>query len=143
VRDNPFQLLGVVFGSIFVLVGLAGFAVTGFGSLVGNVGVLGVFSVNPLHNVAHLVIGLLWLGSAANADSARAAAQVFGVVYLLLSILGFFAVGAALNTLALNTADNLLHVVSGGSALLLSILVPRFARRNVGKPEAAAAGRGR
>ena len=68
---------------------------------------------------------------------------MFGVVYLVLSILGFFAVGPALNTLALNTADNLLHVVSGGAALLLSFLVPRFDRRNVSKTKTAAAGRGR
>jgi len=123
--QSPLRLLAVVFGTVYLLTGLAGFIVTGFGSLVSSVGVLAVFELNPLHNLAHMLIGLLWLLSAANADTARAAAQVFGLVYVVLSILGFLAIGVALNALALNTADNILHLVSGGVALLLGIFVQR------------------
>src|ERR1700682_4464582 len=131
--QNPLRLLALVFGTVYLLTGVLGFAVTGFASLVGSVGILAVFELNPLHNLAHILIGLLWLGSAANADSARAAAQVFGLVYVVLSILGFLEVGVALNALALNMADNLLHIVSGGTALLAGLFVRReviFGKRN-------------
>ena len=131
--QSPLRLLAVVFGTVYLLTGLLGFAVTGFGSLVGSVGVLAVFELNPLHNLAHMLIGLLWLLSAANADTARAAAQVFGLVYVVLSILGFLAIGVALNALALNTADNILHLVSGGVALLLGVFVRRDTL--LGRPE--------
>jgi uncharacterized protein DUF4383 len=134
-RDNPLRLLGLVFGTVYLVVGLMGFAVTGFGNLIGSTGDLAVFQLNPLHNIAHLVIGLLWLLSAASADTARAAAQVFGTVYLVLSILGFLAVGAALNALALNMGDNVLHLVSGGGALLLSVYLERRRRATPSAPE--------
>jgi hypothetical protein len=123
--QNPLRLLALVFGTIYLLTGVLGFTVTGFSSLIGAVGILAVFELNPLHNLAHILIGLLWLLSAANADSARAAAQVFGLVYVVLSILGFLEVGAALNVLALNMADNYLHVLSGGTALLVGLFVRR------------------
>jgi hypothetical protein len=44
---------------------------------------------------------------------------------VVLSILGFLEVGAALNVLALNMADNFLHVLSGGTALLVGMFVRR------------------
>jgi hypothetical protein len=129
---SPLRLLALVFGTVYVVTGALGFAVTGIGSLVGSVGILAVFQLNPLHNLAHLLIGSLWLLSASNADSARSAAQVFGLVYVVLSILGFLEVGAALSVLALNMADNFLHLLSGGTALLIGI----FLRREVifGRP---------
>jgi hypothetical protein len=101
--QNPLRLLAVVFGAVYVVVGVLGFAVTGIGSLLGSVGILAV----------------------SNVDSARSAAQVFGLVYVMLSILGFLEVGAALNALALNMADNFLHLLSGGTALLIGLLVRR------------------
>jgi len=123
--QNPLRLLALVFGTVYVVVGVLGFAVTGIGSLLGSVGILAVFQLNPLHNLAHLLIGSLWLLSASSVDSARSAAQVFGLVYVVLSILGFLEVGAALNALALNMADNFLHLFSGGTALLIGLLVRR------------------
>ncbi len=123
--QNPLRLLALVFGTVYVVVGVLGFAVTGIGSLLGSVGILAVFQLNPLHNLAHLLIGSLWLLSASSVDSARSAAQVFGLVYVVLSILGFLEVGAALNALALNMADNFLHLLSGGTALLIGVLVRR------------------
>jgi len=123
--QNPLRLLALVFGTVYVVVGVLGFAVTGIGSLLGSVGILAVFQLNPLHNLAHLLIGSLWLLSASSVDSARSAAQVFGLVYVVLSILGFLEVGAALNALALNMADNFLHLLSGGTALLIGLLVRR------------------
>ena len=47
--------------------------------------------MNPLHNVAHLLIGIaLLIAGTANASAAKAADTTIGAVYLLLGIVGFF-----------------------------------------------------
>ena len=58
-RTSPNRLLGTIFGAVYLLVGLLGFAVTGgIGFLATKGGLLlGIFEVNPLHNIAHLLIG--------------------------------------------------------------------------------------
>lgn len=119
---RPFAAL---FGAVFLLVGLIGFAVTGFGGFADTTGkTLIFFGLNPLHNIAHIVIGGLWLASALRAETARAATQVIGLVYLLLGILGLFALGT-LNVLALNIGDNVLHLLTGALALIVAYLASR------------------
>ena len=122
--DSPNRLVGAVFGVIYLLVGLLGFAVTGFDGFADtntNESVLG-FEVNPLHNIAHLLIGGLLLASALKSVSAaKGANTLVGAVYLLLGILGFFIAGDDndLNILSLNQADNILHLAS--AAVLLGV----------------------
>lgn len=116
--SSPNRLVGTVFGAVYLLVGLSGFAVTGgvgFASTEGNP--LLVFDVNPLHNVVHLAIGAaLLLAARRSVAAARGANTTVGAVYLLVGLLGLFLVGSGANILALNGADNVLHL---GSALLL------------------------
>ena len=76
-----------------------------------------IFDVNPLHNIAHLAIGALLLFAAMKSVSAAKGANVLvGAVYLLLGIVGLFILDSDVNILALNGADNVLHLAS---ALLL------------------------
>ncbi|GHD44330.1 DUF4383 domain-containing protein [Mycetocola manganoxydans] len=118
-RTSPNRLLATAFGGVYLLVGLLGFAVTGgltFFATEGNL-LLGLFAVNPLHNVAHLLIGAaLLIAGLSNVAAARTTNTVVGAAYLLLGIVGFFLVGTAFNVLALNTADHFLHL---GSAIVL------------------------
>jgi hypothetical protein len=114
-RTSPNRLVAIIFGAVYVLVGLLGFAVTGGVGFIATDGglLLGIFEVNPLHNIAHLLIGAALL--IAGLSSVRAAKGVnitIGAVYLLLGIVGFFLVGTAANILALNTADHFLHLAS-------------------------------
>ncbi|MBG6238619.1 preprotein translocase subunit Sss1 [Mycetocola sp. CAN_C7] len=114
-RTSPNRLLATVFGAVYLLVGLLGFAVTGGVSFIATEGnlLLGLFAVNPLHNVAHLLIGAaLLIAGLSNVAAAKSVNTVVGAVYLLLGIVGFFLVGTALNILALNTADHFLHLAS-------------------------------
>ncbi len=68
----------------------------------------------------HLAIGAALLAAAAAGwKAARSANLTVGVVYLALGILGFFIQNTDVNILALNTADHLLHLVSG--ALLTAV----------------------
>ena len=119
---SPNKVLATVFGIVYLLVGILGFFVTsgvGFFSTSGGL-ILGIFEVNILHNVAHLIIGAALL--IAGLTSARAAKSVnvtIGAAYLLLGVLGLFLVGSALNILAINGADNVLHFAS--AVLLLAV----------------------
>ena len=114
-RTSPNRLIGTVFGAVYVLVGLLGFAVTGGVGFIATEGglLLGIFEVNPLHNVAHLLIGAaLLIAGLSSASAAKATNTTVGAVYLLLGLLGFFIADSALNILALNTADHFLHLAS-------------------------------
>jgi hypothetical protein len=107
---SPNRLLGTIFGAVYLLVGLAGFAVTGFSNFAGTEGdTLIVFDVNPLHNIVHLLIGALLLGASRAVPTAKGANTLVGAVYLVVGIIGLFLVGTDANILALNGADNVLH----------------------------------
>ncbi|MCI0156913.1 DUF4383 domain-containing protein [Leifsonia shinshuensis] len=114
-RTSPNRLVATVFGAVYLLVGLLGFAFTGGVGFVATQGglILGIFEVNPLHNIAHLLIGAaLLIAGLTRAAAAKAVNITVGAVYLLLGIVGFFLVGTGANILALNTPDHFLHLVS-------------------------------
>lgn len=114
-RNSPNRIVATVFGAVYVLVGLLGFAVTGGVGFVATEGglLLGIFEVNPLHNIAHLLIGgALLIAGLTNAAAARTTNIVVGAAYLLLGIVGFFIADTGANILALNTADHFLHLAS-------------------------------
>lgn len=54
-----------VFGAVFVLVGLAGFVVSGGHHAIGQDGgkLLGLFQVNVVHNLVHLAVGAVMIGA--------------------------------------------------------------------------------
>jgi len=117
--SSPNRLVGVIFGAIYLLVGVLGFFVTAGVDFIATDGglLLGIFMVNPLHNIAHLLIGAaLLIAGLASTRAAKGVNTTVGAVYLLLGIVGFFLVGTAANILALNAADHFLHL---GSAIVL------------------------
>jgi hypothetical protein len=104
--------LGLVLGIVFLLVGILGFVNN---PLVGSVDSL--FATNTVHDLVHVITGLLFIFVALkNTSKVGITLKVFGVVYLLVAILGFLAVdatgqGEVLGFLTVNSADNWLHVV--------------------------------
>ena len=116
--NSPNRLLGYVLGAIYLIIGLAGFAVTGGVDFAGQEGesLLG-FEVNPLHNIVHVLVGaLLLFGAFKGVAAAKGVNTLVGGVYLLIGIIGLFILDSDANILALNGADNVLHL---GSAILL------------------------
>ncbi len=101
--------LAKVFGIIFVIVGLLGLVPGGL----GIVGETGYFMTNLPHDLVHLIIGviLLWIATKSPAK-ASGALVVFGVVYLLVAVLGFLVDGDVLGIM-MNSSDDWLHVVLG------------------------------
>ncbi len=114
-RTSPNRLIGTIFGAVYLLVGALGFAYTGGVSFVATQGglILGIFEVNPLHNIAHLLIGAaLLVAGLLSAVAAKSVNIIVGAAYLLLGIVGFFLTGTGANILALNTPDHFLHLAS-------------------------------
>jgi hypothetical protein len=124
-------LVGYVFGAVYVVVGLLGFTVSGGHDFAGHDGgkLLGIFMVNPLHNVAHILIGAVLVGAAsAGIRAAKSANAVIGAAYLLLGVLGLFITGDhGANILALNSADNVLHFASAVLLLAVGLTQDRLA----------------
>lgn len=118
--SSPNRLVATVFGAVYLLVDLAGFLVTGGLPFAGQQGnALVVVDVNPLHNVVHLGIGLALLLASRSVAGARATTTTIGAVYLLVGVLGLFLIGSGASILALNGADNVLHLAS--AVLLLAV----------------------
>ncbi|MGH2654113.1 MAG: DUF4383 domain-containing protein [Actinomycetota bacterium] len=117
------QRFGYLFGAVYIVVGLAGFAVTGGVDFAASRGdELIVFEVNPLHNLVHIAVGgLLVLGAAGGASAARGVNGLVGATYLVVGIVGLFMVGESWNFLALNHPDNALHFASALLALGVSL----------------------
>lgn len=124
------------FGFIYVVLGVIGFVWTGFDGWVEADGsMLLLFELNPTHNLAHLAVGavLMWAGTETS-PADRVAVAVVGLLYLGLGIAGFWLTGAPdYNVLAINTADNWLHIVSGLLGVAAAA-VPAPSRRDARVP---------
>jgi hypothetical protein len=114
-RRSLNQTLALVFGAVYALVGLIGFFVHSSDGFAGNDGgkLLGIFGVNGLHNLVHILIGVVLLAASRRHRDARNANLTVGVVYLALAILGPFIDDTGADIVALNSADHVLHALSG------------------------------
>jgi hypothetical protein len=115
---TPAQRFAAVFGVVYLVVALAGFAVTGVHDFAGmHHETLVVFAVNPLHNVIHLVLAAVWLAAVARHRTARAANLALGVVLGLVTVLGFVDGMGMLGMSGLADPDNFLHLATATLAL--------------------------
>ncbi|MGY1616000.1 DUF4383 domain-containing protein [Geodermatophilus sp. SYSU D00691] len=116
------QLAGLVIGAIYTLIGIIGFFVTGFDDFAAHTGeTLIGFMINPLHNIVHLVIGIAGLVLSRTLSGARTYGWLLAAGYGAAFVYGLFAVGEDWDFLALNWADNILHLVTAllGAAIAL------------------------
>lgn len=116
---TPAQLFALVFGIVYLVVGLVGFAVTGFDSFAGKTfdEELVIFALNPLHNIVHIGLGAVWIGAAAKHATAKSANMLLGVVLLLVFALGMAGVLEFLAIKDAGAADNYLHLATAALAL--------------------------
>lgn len=142
---SPNRIIAVLFGATYLLVGLLGFFWTNgvpfAGPGDGTNRIFGIFEVNPLHNVVHLLVGLaLVIAGTGTAASARAANGTVGAAYLLLGVVGFFLAApeggrSAINVLSLNAADHVLHLATALVLLATALGADRGATRVREQPE--------
>ena len=106
------------FGAIYLLVGAAGFAMTGFSDFAGmDHHKLVIFAVNPLHNVIHLVLGLAWLAAAPRHRCAPGGQPRRRRRPGLVTVLGFVGGMGMLGMSGLADPDNFLHLATATLAL--------------------------
>ncbi len=122
------QNFSMIAGSVYVVGGIIGFFITGFGSIteMTNHALLGVFMLNPYHNIVHIAIGGLWLiaAFALTPPGTQGMNIAIGGVYALATVLGFLGYLSLLSIPSGMAGDNFLHLVSAllplifGSGLL-------------------------
>jgi hypothetical protein len=117
----------LIIGIIFLIVGLLGFIPN---PIVGNPEIA-IFHTDTLHNLVHIISGVLFVGIALAAPaSAATVLKVFGIVYFLLGVLGLVIIGTEgmgrlFGFLHVNGADNFLHIALGIVIFLAGTLPQR------------------
>ncbi len=112
------RTMSLLFGLAFVAIGIAGYmpAFTSNGLL------FGIYEVDSMHNIVHIVSGIIALLAAAKASYAKLYFQVFGLLYGATAVIGFWHAGDIFGMIHVNTADNILHTVIAVIALYFGFL---------------------
>jgi len=139
------RYFALIFGIVYLLVGLLGL-IPGMITAADTPGVtvdvlrgnlLGIFPVNILHTLVHLLLGLWGVIAYRSYDASRSYARTAGILFLALFVFGLIP---GLNTLfgltPLYGADIWLHLVSGIIALYFG-LTARTAVDTIGTPPPA------
>ena len=122
------QVVALLFGAIYLAAGVLGFLPFLGGSYtMTNHALLGIFNINLLHNLVHIVIGIAGLAAAASVANSRTFCQVVGVILLLLGVLGVF-VARPLGLLDIGGIDIALHLVSGAVLAYFGFAAPVLTR---------------
>lgn len=126
------QKFALVAGLVYAGIGVIGFAVTGFSGVVAesNAALLGIFLLNPFHNIVHIALGAIWVfGALVLSPPATEGLNIsIGSIYLLATVLGFLGYLALLNVQPAYDPDNFLHLATGLVTLLLGSGLFRRAR---------------
>jgi len=124
------QVLALVVGAVYTVVGIVGFVITGFDDFFGHTGddLLG-FMINPFHNLVHVVIGVAGIALSRTLAGARSYGWLLAIGYGAAFVYGLFAVGESWDFLNLNWADNWLHLVSALLGLAIALVPAQAAAR--------------
>jgi Domain of unknown function (DUF4383) len=130
-RDRtPLQSMAALVGAVFLLVGILGF-IPGITTHYGDMSfaghgsgaqLIGLFQVSILHNIVHLLFGIVGIALAKTWDGARNFLIGGGVVYLLLWLIGIIGAG---DWIPVDTADNWLHFVLGLGMIVAGYVLAR------------------
>lgn len=144
---QPVQVLAGLVGLAYLALGIVGFARTGLGDFAGHQqAMLLGFMINPLHNLVHVVVGVLGVLTATSSGLARTFGWVMFIGFGLVAIWGLMITGVFSsnpvsnlgNPLNLNDADNWLHIGSAVLGLIIAIMPARKVAAVV-EPEPAGA----
>ena len=123
------ELLALAFGAIYLLIGIVGFFITGFDNFFGNVNgttlhhdetLLG-FMINPMHNVVHILIGVVGIALSRTLSGARTYGWLLAVGYGAAFVYGLIAIDKDWDFLNLNWADNILHLLTAVVGLAIAL----------------------
>ena len=92
--STTLQKLAGVFGIIFIVVALLGFITPGGMAMAMSPDtglLLGVFQVNLLHNIVHLLFGAWGLAAARSWSGSKSYFTIAGAIYAVLTVVGFLS----------------------------------------------------
>jgi hypothetical protein len=131
----------LLIGASYVAIGIFGFFITGFGGFLTDAGdtlLFGFASINPMHNLVHVLIGAFLIAMTRfSTPSTEGALMGVGLFYITAFVIGVVAPDN-LTIIAMNGAgdgENLVHIVTGITALSAGLL-------SAAQSEAAAKRRG-
>ena len=135
----PVQVVALLAGAVFLLVGVLGFVpgiTTSYSelSLAGRQSeaqLLGLFQISVLHNLVHALFGVAGLLAARTVGGARGFLLGAGAIYLVLTVYGL-VIGhdSPANFVPVNAADNLLHLGLGVGMLAAGFVLGRTTPRS-------------
>lgn len=119
---NAVRVFSFLFGLILIAAGVAGY----LPALTTDNMLLGIFMVDSTHNVVHIVTGIIGIIAAGREFYARLYFQLFGLIYAVIAVVGFWRAGD-LYIMQVNMADNILHLVIAIVALYFGFVLGRRA----------------
>jgi hypothetical protein len=128
---SPVRTAALVVAIVFLLVGVLGFipGITSHYSTMTFAGhhsdakLLGVFQVSILHNIVHVLFGLLGIAMARTAELAKLYLIGGGAIYLVLWLYGLVvSQNSPANFVPVNSPDDWLHFVLGAGMIGLGFL---------------------
>jgi hypothetical protein len=129
------QYFALVVGILYVLVGVMGFIpglvtepispeAVGLGYTKGYGNLLGLFPINQLHNIVHLVIGGLGIFASLSLGSSRLYSGVLAIFYGALALMGLFpATQSTLGLIPIFGNDVWLHAGTAAIAAYFGFIV--------------------
>ncbi len=118
----------LLIGAAYVAVGIIGFFITGFGGFLADSGdtlLFGFASINPMHNLVHILIGAFLIAMTRySTASTEGALMGVGLFYITAFVIGVIAPDN-LTIISMNGAgdgENLVHIVTGVTALTAGLL---------------------
>ena len=126
------RIVSLLFGVIFVAVGILGFTPNGL------VAYDGIFAVNAVHNLVHILTGIVFLVAVIKYQGYEGRVlKIVGAAYVAVTIIGFLTSGnMMLGIIHINEADRWLHlglaVAILGAGFLPSKNKPRLMANAIG-----------
>ena len=118
------QRVAQIFGVVFILVAIVGFVAPGGMGMESDPATaakaLGMFPVNLLHNIVHLLFGIWGLAASRSFAGAKQFATIGGAIYLVLAIVGFLSPNG-FGLVPLGGMDIWLHAVLAAGLLLFGL----------------------
>jgi len=133
IRWTANRILALALGIIFTALSILGFFTPQENST-GVQAIFGIFDVDLPHTIFYLLTGLLGIAAAFTGQS-RLFNRVFGIIYILLGLLGlipalYFPAGAYgtdnglfLGVTHINAGDHILHLITGIVAVVVGFFL--------------------
>lgn len=113
----------LLIGASYVAIGIFGFFITGFGNFLADSGdklLFGFASINPMHNVVHILVGALLIAMTRfSTPTTEGALMGVGLFYIVAFVIGVIAPDN-LTIIAMDGAgdgENIVHIITGVTAL--------------------------